>query len=75
MFPVEDKKKEKSSKFLSRLKSKREKPHSQPQMSERHSSLIDIVRAQMQASYKSSPFSGLTFIVFYRFRYGRLRKQ
>ncbi|XVF51538.1 hypothetical protein PTKIN_Ptkin04bG0192800 [Pterospermum kingtungense] len=50
VFPVEVKKKEKSSKFLSRLKSKREKPHLQPQLSEKHSSLIDIVRAQMQIS-------------------------
>ncbi|XVF10658.1 hypothetical protein REPUB_Repub07fG0201300 [Reevesia pubescens] len=50
MFPLEDRKKEKSSKFLSRLKSKREKPHLQPQLSERHSELIDTIRAQMQIS-------------------------
>ncbi|XP_022720063.1 uncharacterized protein LOC111277894 isoform X1 [Durio zibethinus] len=50
VFPVEDKKKEKSSKFLSRLKSKREKLHLQPQLSERHSLLIDTIRAQMQIS-------------------------
>ncbi|KAG8496041.1 hypothetical protein CXB51_009399 [Gossypium anomalum] len=56
MFPVEDRKKEKNSKFLSRLKSKREKPHSRPQLSERHSELVDTIRAQMQASYKSSSF-------------------
>ncbi|PPD97672.1 hypothetical protein GOBAR_DD05275 [Gossypium barbadense] len=56
LFPVEDRKKEKNSKFLSRLKSKREKPHSRPQLSERHSELVDTIRAQMQASYKSSPF-------------------
>ncbi|EOY24649.1 Uncharacterized protein TCM_016195 isoform 3 [Theobroma cacao] len=48
--PVEDRKKDKSSKFLSRLKSKREKPHLQPQLSERHSELIDTIRAQMQIS-------------------------
>ncbi|KAK9006423.1 hypothetical protein V6N11_035462 [Hibiscus sabdariffa] len=50
MFPVEDRKKEKNSKFLSRLKSKREKPQSQPQLSERHAELIDTIRAQMQIS-------------------------
>ncbi|KAK5847109.1 protein unc-13 homolog isoform X1 [Gossypium arboreum] len=50
MFPVEDRKKEKNSKFLSRLKSKREKPHSRPQLSERHSELVDTIRAQMQIS-------------------------
>ncbi|XWS49898.1 hypothetical protein CRYUN_Cryun12cG0042400 [Craigia yunnanensis] len=50
VFPVEDRKKEKSSKFLSRLKSKREKPYLQPQLPERHSELIDTIRAQMQIS-------------------------
>ncbi|KAK8676426.1 hypothetical protein V6N13_142000 [Hibiscus sabdariffa] len=50
MFSIEDRKKEKNSKFLSRLKSKREKPHSEPQPSERHAELIDNIRAQMQIS-------------------------
>ncbi|OMP09656.1 hypothetical protein COLO4_05255 [Corchorus olitorius] len=48
--PVEDRKKEKGTKLLSRLKSKREKPNSHPQLSERHSELIDTIRAQMQIS-------------------------
>ncbi|XP_031251761.1 protein unc-13 homolog [Pistacia vera] len=48
--PVEDRKKEKSSKFLSGLKSKKDKLHLQSQSSEKHSKLFDIVRVQMQIS-------------------------
>ncbi|KAF5729965.1 hypothetical protein HS088_TW20G00334 [Tripterygium wilfordii] len=46
---VEDTKKDKSSKFLSGLKSKRGK-HSQSQASERHLELIDTICVQMQIS-------------------------
>ncbi|KAA8522362.1 hypothetical protein F0562_013277 [Nyssa sinensis] len=46
----EDKKKEKSSKFLSGLKSKRDKRHLRSQSPEKHSEIIDIIRAQMQIS-------------------------
>lgn len=50
VYPVEDKRKDKSSKFLPGLKSKRDKSVSQTQSSEKHSKLIDTVRIQMQAS-------------------------
>ncbi|KAK0587106.1 hypothetical protein LWI29_017363 [Acer saccharum] len=50
VYSVEDRKKEKSSKFLSGLKSRRDKLHLQSQSSERHSKLIDTVRVQMQIS-------------------------
>ncbi|KAL5748684.1 hypothetical protein ACOSP7_025728 [Xanthoceras sorbifolium] len=50
VYAVEDRKKEKSSKFLSGLKSKRDKLQLQSQSSERHSKLVDTIRAQMQIS-------------------------
>lgn len=49
--PVEDWKKEKSSKFLSGFKSKKDKLHLQSQSSEKHSKHFDTVRVQMQVSY------------------------
>jgi len=48
---VEDRRKEKSSKFLSGLKTKREKINQQSQGRGRHSELVDTIRIQMQASY------------------------
>ncbi|XP_044485853.1 protein unc-13 homolog isoform X2 [Mangifera indica] len=48
--PVEDWKKEKSSKFLSGFKSKKDKLHLQSQSSEKHSKHFDTVRVQMQIS-------------------------
>ncbi|XP_057977083.1 protein unc-13 homolog isoform X2 [Malania oleifera] len=42
--------KERSPKFLTRLKSKKEKVHLQSQYLERHSEIIDIIRVQMQIS-------------------------
>lgn len=51
---VEDRRKEKSSKFLSGLKSRREKIHQQSQFRGRHSAIVDTIRIQMQASYKMS---------------------
>lgn len=50
VYSAEDRKREKSPKFLSGLKSKKEKIHLQSQSSESHSKLIDIVRGQMQIS-------------------------
>lgn len=47
---VEDRRKEKTSKFLSGLKSKRDKMQSQSQSVGRKSELMDIVRVQMQIS-------------------------
>ncbi|KAI5601528.1 hypothetical protein BDE02_01G097700 [Populus trichocarpa] len=47
---VEDRRKEKTSKFLSGLKSKRDKMQSQSQSVGRKSELVDIVRVQMQIS-------------------------
>lgn len=49
---VEDRRKEKTSKFLSGLKSKRDKMQSQSQFVGRKSELMDTVRVQMQASYR-----------------------
>uniref|UniRef100_A0A5B7C3J2 MHD1 domain-containing protein n=1 Tax=Davidia involucrata TaxID=16924 RepID=A0A5B7C3J2_DAVIN len=46
----EDKKKEKSSRFLSGLKSKRDKRHMRSQSPEKHAEIIDTIRAQMQIS-------------------------
>ncbi|KAK9984439.1 hypothetical protein SO802_033964 [Lithocarpus litseifolius] len=47
---VEDRRKEKSSKFLSGLKTKREKINQQSQGRGRHSELVDTIRIQMQIS-------------------------
>lgn len=47
---VEDRRKEKSSKFLSGLKSRREKIHQQSQFRGRHSAIVDTIRIQMQIS-------------------------
>ncbi|KAL9438601.1 hypothetical protein AB3S75_024301 [Citrus x aurantiifolia] len=49
-YSAEDKKREKSPKFLTGLKSKKEKIHLQTHSSGSHSKLIDIVRGQMQIS-------------------------
>ncbi|XP_058009637.1 protein unc-13 homolog isoform X3 [Hevea brasiliensis] len=49
-YSVDDRKKEKSSKFLSSLKSKRDKVLSQSQSLGRPSELMDTVRVQMQIS-------------------------
>ncbi|XP_024044931.1 uncharacterized protein LOC18047529 isoform X3 [Citrus clementina] len=49
-YSAEDKKREKSPKFLTGLKSKKEKIHLQTHSSGNHSKLIDIVRGQMQIS-------------------------
>ncbi|XP_059645069.1 protein unc-13 homolog isoform X2 [Cornus florida] len=46
----EDRKKEKGSKFLSSLKSRKDKRHLQYQSPDRHPELIDTIRAQMQIS-------------------------
>lgn len=51
VYTVLDRKKEKSSKFLSGFKGKIDKAHLQPQSLGRHSELIDTIRVQMQASY------------------------
>lgn len=48
---VEERKKEKGSKLLSSLRSKKEKHRLQPQLSDKHLELINIFRVQMQASY------------------------
>ncbi|GLT40474.1 hypothetical protein SLA2020_146110 [Shorea laevis] len=50
VYSVEDRKKEKSSKILSGLRSKRDKTHLQSPSSERHSELTDTIRVQMQIS-------------------------
>ncbi|CAL5360013.1 hypothetical protein CsSME_00050374 [Camellia sinensis var. sinensis] len=47
---IEDKRKEKSSKFLSGLKSKRDRKCLQSQLPGRHSELTDTIRVQMQIS-------------------------
>ncbi|KAM3687195.1 hypothetical protein ACJW31_10G059700 [Castanea mollissima] len=47
---VEDRRKERSSKFLSGLKTKREKINQQSQGRGRHSELVDTIRIQMQIS-------------------------
>ncbi|KAL6986195.1 hypothetical protein U1Q18_019563 [Sarracenia purpurea var. burkii] len=47
---IEDKWKEKSSKLLSGLKSKKDRKYLRPQLSGRHSELIDTIRVQMQIS-------------------------
>ncbi|CAK7335469.1 unnamed protein product [Dovyalis caffra] len=49
---VEDRRKEKTSKFLSGLKGKRDKMRSQSQSLGRKSELMETVRVQMQASYR-----------------------
>lgn len=46
--PVEDRKKEKGSKFLTGLKGKRDRMQLQSQSSGRKSELMDVVRVQMQ---------------------------
>lgn len=47
---VEERKKEKGSKLLSSLRSKKEKHRLQPQLSDKHLELINIFRVQMQVS-------------------------
>lgn len=55
---IEDRKKEKSSKLLSGLKSKRDKIHQQSQSQSQggHSEVVDTIRIQMQASCNCMPF-------------------
>lgn len=50
VYTVQDRKKEKSSKFLSGFKGKMDKAHLQSQSLGRHSELIDTIRVQMQIS-------------------------
>lgn len=47
---IEGRRKEKSTKFLSGLKSRKGKKYLQSQSSERHIELLDTIRMQMQAS-------------------------
>ncbi|CAN0841432.1 Protein unc-13 homolog [Linum grandiflorum] len=54
--PVEDRKREKSSKFLSGLKNKRDKMQTQAESFSRLASIMDTARIQMQASWKTSSF-------------------
>ncbi|CAI0414257.1 unnamed protein product [Linum tenue] len=54
--PVDDRKREKSSKFLSGLKNKRDKMQTQSQSFSRHATVMDIARTQMQASHNTSSF-------------------
>ncbi|KAL5718422.1 hypothetical protein ACHQM5_011326 [Ranunculus cassubicifolius] len=50
LYSFENKEKENKSRFLSRLKSKRERIISQPQKTESHLDLLNIIRSQMQIS-------------------------
>ncbi|KAL5551787.1 hypothetical protein UlMin_001963 [Ulmus minor] len=50
IYLLEDRKKEKSAKFLLGLKNKRDKTHAQPQSLDRHSQVIRTIRIQMQIS-------------------------
>lgn len=51
ILPPEVRKREKSPKFLSGLKSRKEKRHIEPESSERHLKLLDTIRVQMQVCY------------------------
>lgn len=55
---IEDKRKEKSSKFLSGLKSKRDRKCLQSQLPGRHSELTDTIRVQMQKPSICAPGKG-----------------
>ncbi|KAF5182736.1 unc-13-like protein [Thalictrum thalictroides] len=50
LYSFEEKKKDKKARFLSRLKSSKEKMNSQPQTSEIHDVVLNIIRSQMQIS-------------------------
>ncbi|XP_042503739.1 protein unc-13 homolog [Macadamia integrifolia] len=50
VYSFEDKKREKKTRIFSRLRSRREKVNSQPQSTNDHSDLLDIMRVQMQIS-------------------------
>ena len=50
ILAVEGKKKEKKTKFLTRLRSKRESLQPQPQSADSRAELLDIIRIQMEAS-------------------------
>ncbi|CAN1186219.1 Protein unc-13 homolog [Linum perenne] len=54
--PVEDRKREKGSKFLSGLKNKRDKVQTQSESFSRLATIMDTARIQMQASWKTSSF-------------------
>lgn len=51
ILPTEVRKREKSPKFLSGLKSRKEKRHIEPESSEKHLKLLDTIRIQMQVHY------------------------
>ncbi|GFQ01345.1 hypothetical protein PHJA_002278400 [Phtheirospermum japonicum] len=55
IYTSEGRKREKSSKFLSGLKNRREKRHIESEPTEKHGKILDTIRVQMQASY-SVPF-------------------